>query len=102
VPEVRLAGGQLPVQLEEAGRRAGARAIREDCREAPDGEEGPRREDVVDGLPQNAAFLKELCQELKRACGTGGAVSDGTIELQGDLRDRVRELLTGQDFTVKG
>jgi translation initiation factor 1 len=57
---------------------------------------------VVDGLPQNAAFLKELCQELKRACGTGGAVSDGTIELQGDLRDRVRELLTGQDFTVKG
>ena len=23
---------------------------------------------VVDGLPQNAAFLKDLCQELKRAC----------------------------------
>ena len=57
---------------------------------------------VVDGLPQNAAFLKELCQELKRACGTGGAVADGTIELQGDLRDRVRELLRGRHFTVKG
>ena len=28
---------------------------------------------VVDGLPNNAAFLKELCSELKRACGTGGA-----------------------------
>jgi len=26
---------------------------------------------VVDGLPRNAAFLKELSQELKRACGTG-------------------------------
>ena len=32
---------------------------------------------VVYGLPNNAAFLKELCSELKRACGTGGAVDDG-------------------------
>ena len=45
---------------------------------------------VVYDLPQNEAFLKELAQELKRACGTGGAVADNTIELQGDLRDRVR------------
>src|ERR1700745_1091586 len=28
---------------------------------------------VVDGLPRNSVFLKELAQELKRACGTGGA-----------------------------
>ena len=48
---------------------------------------------VVDGLPRNAAFLKALSQELKRACGAGGAVQEGAIELQGDLRDRVRELL---------
>ena len=32
---------------------------------------------VVDGLPNNAAFLKELCQEFKRACGTGGASTPG-------------------------
>jgi translation initiation factor 1 len=57
---------------------------------------------VVDGLPRNATFLKELCQELKRACGTGGAVADGTIELQGDLRDRVREYLVKKEFLVKG
>lgn len=58
---------------------------------------------VVDGLPRNAAFLKGLCQELKRACGTGGAVSDDdTIELQGDLRDRVREYLVKKEFVVKG
>src|SRR4249919_2758282 len=49
---------------------------------------------VVDGLPNNAAFLKDLCSELKRACGTGGAVDAGLIELQGDLRDRVRDCLT--------
>ena len=57
---------------------------------------------VVDGLPQNAAFLKELSQELKRACGTGGTATDGAVELQGDLRDRVRELLLQKGFVVKG
>ena len=50
----------------------------------------------------NAAFLKNLGQELKRACGTGGAVSEDTIELQGDLRDRVREYLLKKQFVVKG
>ena len=57
---------------------------------------------VVDGLPRNTAFLKELSQELKRACGTGGAVVDDTIELQGDLRDRVRAFLTKKGIAVKG
>ncbi len=60
---------------------------------------------VVDGLPRNAAFLKELCQELKRACGTGGtavAGDVGAVELQGDLRDRVRDVLLKKGFVVKG
>ena len=34
---------------------------------------------VVYDLPNNATFLKELSQELKRACGTGGAVADNTV-----------------------
>lgn len=57
---------------------------------------------VVDGLPRNAAFLKDLCQELKRACGAGGAVVDGHVEIQGDLRERVRALLVAKGFAVKG
>jgi translation initiation factor 1 len=57
---------------------------------------------VVDGLPRNAAFLKDLSQELKRACGAGGTVSDGAIELQGDLRDRIRGVLAKKGFVVKG
>jgi translation initiation factor 1 len=57
---------------------------------------------VVDGLPRNAAFLKDLLQDLKRACGTGGAIADGTIELQGDLRERVRPALVKKGFLVKG
>jgi translation initiation factor 1 len=57
---------------------------------------------VVYDLPRNTAFLKELCQELKRTCGTGGAVSENTVELQGDLRDRVRPVLLKKGWTVKG
>ena len=57
---------------------------------------------VVDGLPNNEPFLKDLCQQLKRACGTGGTVADGAIELQGDLRERVREYLLAKGFVVKG
>ncbi len=57
---------------------------------------------VVYDLPRNAAFLKELCGELKRACGTGGAVRDDTVEIQGDLRDRVREVLARKGYAIKG
>ena len=57
---------------------------------------------VVYDLPRNAAFLKELSQDLKRACGTGGTVVDDTVELQGDLRNRVREFLQKKNFLVKG
>jgi translation initiation factor 1 len=57
---------------------------------------------VVYGLPNNAAFLKELTQELKRACGTGGTATDDGVELQGDLRERVRELLIAKGFGVNG
>lgn len=57
---------------------------------------------IVDGLPANNAFLKELSQELKRVCGTGGTVLEGAVQLQGDVRDRVRSALTGKGFTVKG
>ncbi len=57
---------------------------------------------VVYGLPRNADFLRELGQELKRACGTGGTVLADSVELQGDLRDRVREVLAKKGILVKG
>jgi translation initiation factor 1 len=57
---------------------------------------------VIDGLPRNDAFLKALAQELKRTCGTGGTVTEGGIELHGDLRDRLRDVLAQKGFTVKG
>jgi translation initiation factor 1 len=57
---------------------------------------------VVAGLPRNAAFLKTLCADLKRACGSGGAVGDGTVEIQGEARDRVRAYLRAKGYGVKG
>ena len=57
---------------------------------------------VIDGFPNNAPVAAALAQELKRSCGTGGALRDGALELQGDLRDRVRELLTRKGHVVKG
>jgi translation initiation factor 1 len=57
---------------------------------------------VVHGLPRNAQFLDSLCKDLKRACGTGGAVVDATVQLQGDLLERIRPVLAAQGITVKG
>ena len=57
---------------------------------------------VVYGLPKNEAFLQELGARLKRQCGTGGSVNESDVELQGDMRDRVRAVLQGLGYTVKG
>jgi translation initiation factor 1 len=57
---------------------------------------------VVEGLPRNTEFLKGLLKELKRGCATGGTASEDRIELQGDHRDRLRDLLRDKGWTVKG
>ena len=57
---------------------------------------------VVYDLPRNEAFLKDLSQKLKRECGTGGAVTEDGVELQGEMRDRVRGILQRLGYTVKG
>jgi translation initiation factor 1 len=57
---------------------------------------------VVYDLPRNQAFLKDVAGKLKRACGTGGSVVDNTVELQGDVRERLRQLLAKKGWTIKG
>jgi translation initiation factor 1 len=57
---------------------------------------------VIFDLPRNQALLKDLCAELKRTCGVGGAVADDTVEIQGDQLARVRPLLVKKGWTVKG
>ena len=57
---------------------------------------------VVDSLPRNAVFLKQLLGELKRACGAGGTAGETSLEIQGDHRDSLRTLLQKKGWTVKG
>ena len=53
---------------------------------------------VVKGLGLQPGELKTLARRLKRVCGSGGTVKDGTIEIQGDHRDLVVEELTRAGF----
>jgi translation initiation factor 1 len=57
---------------------------------------------VIDGLPDNRPYLEGECRTLKKACGAGGTAGEGSIELQGDHRERLRELLVRKGWTVKG
>ncbi|MBB5019661.1 translation initiation factor 1 [Chitinivorax tropicus] len=45
--------------------------------------------------------LKQLAAELKRRCGTGGAVKDRVVEIQGDHRELLKAELEKRGFTVK-
>jgi translation initiation factor 1 len=45
--------------------------------------------------------LKSLSKQLKQACGTGGTVKDGVIEIQGDQRPKIAEVLQKLGYKVK-
>lgn len=46
------------------------------------------------GLPEKEA----LARQMQKACGTGGTVKDGSIEIQGDKREEVARILTEAGF----
>jgi translation initiation factor 1 len=56
---------------------------------------------VVRGLPLAAAELDELARRLKAACGSGGTVKDGVVEVQGEHRDRIGAFLEGAGYKVR-
>jgi len=46
------------------------------------------------GLPEK----EQLARAMQRACGTGGTVKDGQIEIQGDKREEVARILSEANF----
>ena len=56
---------------------------------------------LVKGLALEPLALMTLGKQLKTACGSGGTVKDGVIEVQGDHCERVIEMLKAQGFVVK-
>jgi translation initiation factor 1 len=74
-------GGRVKVRREVAGRRGKAVT-------------------TVSGIPLDDAGLRELAGRLKKRCGVGGSAKGGVIELQGDQRDAVVEVLRGEGYDV--
>lgn len=56
---------------------------------------------VVENVPLPDAALRSLGKELKAACGSGGTVKAGRIEIQGDHGARVLEELRTRGWTAK-
>jgi translation initiation factor 1 len=74
-------GGRVKVRREVAGRRG-------------------KPVTTVSGVPLDDAGLRELAGRLKKRCGVGGSAKAGIIELQGDHRDMVVEVLRAEGYDV--
>ena len=77
----RASGNRVRVRRETAGRRGKAVT-------------------TVSDVPLDDAGLKELAGRLKKRCGVGGSAKEGIIELQGDHRDAVVEVLRAEGYDV--
>jgi translation initiation factor 1 len=75
----RADGDRVKVRREVAGRRGKAVT-------------------TISGVPVDDAELKELAGELKKRCGVGGSVKNGVIEIQGDHRAAVVQLLEAEGY----
>ncbi|MDF9747220.1 translation initiation factor [Natrinema salsiterrestre] len=56
---------------------------------------------IIEGFDLTKSEIESTASDLKSSLGTGGTVDDGRIELQGDHRDRVPELLRDRGFDVR-
>lgn len=77
-----LGTGNVKIQLETKGRKG-------------------KGVTLVKDLAMNAEDIKALGKKLKNHCGVGGSVKDGTIEIQGDQRTKVKAFLEGQGIKAK-
>ncbi|MCM1040927.1 MAG: translation initiation factor [Bacteroides sp.] len=56
---------------------------------------------LVTGFVGTSGDLEKLGKTLKTRCGIGGTAKDGEIVLQGDVRDKVCEILTKEGYRFK-
>jgi len=79
----------LPADERSAPKKAPARAVVRLERKGRGGKEAT----VIEKLDLPGEELALWLRELKQALGCGGAVEEGALALQGDLRERVKPLL---------
>lgn len=56
---------------------------------------------LVKNLVLSADDLKALAKKIKQQCGTGGTIKDGVIEIQGEHRQKISEILIKVGYKVK-
>lgn len=56
---------------------------------------------VISGLGMDVPDLQSLAAELKKRCGCGGSVKEFTIEIQGDKRELIKQILVSKGYQVK-
>jgi translation initiation factor 1 len=78
---VRKTDGPVKVRRETAGRKG-------------------KTVTTVFNLPLNDNEIRELAGKLKKRCGVGGSAKDGMIEIQGDHRDMVLDVLRAEGLTA--
>ena len=83
---------QRPPASKPAPATPGGKGIRVRLERRP----GGRDITTVLGVPGSPDVIAALARDLRAACGAGGTVRDGVIELQGDQVDKVRATLAGR------
>ena len=56
---------------------------------------------LIRNLVLSEEDMTALAKKIKQACGTGGTVKDGVIEIQGENRERIAEILLKLGYKVK-
>ena len=56
---------------------------------------------LIKGLVLSEGELSALVKKIKQACGTGGTVKDGVIEIQGEHRENISDTLRKLGYKVK-
>lgn len=56
---------------------------------------------IVKELSLSELDMKALVKKLKRACGSGGTIKGSVIEIQGEHRQRIADVLRKQGYKVK-
>jgi translation initiation factor 1 len=79
--KARMAAGRVKVRREVAGRRG-------------------KPVTTIADVPLDDDGVRALAGRMKKRCGVGGSIKHGVIELQGDHRDLVVEMLRGDGYEV--